>query len=97
MTKGETYAKSVRDGYSLNESQDVLVSHIASTMDLIDNLPATDVVELRQQRLLLSRLLGQLALPEADAEVFNQRKSERSQQTSRAARIRWGTERVNNA
>jgi hypothetical protein len=91
MTAAEKFAAKVRTEYMLNEAQDVLVDHIAATMDLITKLPATDVVELRQQRLLLSRLLGQLNLPEVDAE---DRKTVTSRQASRAARARWARDAV---
>jgi hypothetical protein len=63
-------------------------------MDLIASLPATDVVELRQQRLLLSRLLGQLDLPEADAGAVQERRDRTSRQASRAARARWARQEV---
>jgi hypothetical protein len=89
MTTGAEYAEKVRAEYVLNESQDVLVDHIAATMDLIDTLPLTDAVELRQQRALLSRLLGQLNLPDADDAVVKARQSQTSRQASRAARARW--------
>jgi hypothetical protein len=46
-------------------------------------------VELRQQRALLSRLLGQLNLPDADDAVVKARQSQTSRQASRAARARW--------
>lgn len=84
-SRGDSWAAQVRETYVLNESQDVLVGEIAATMDIIDGI-AGDVVELRQQRQLLSRLLGQLGLPDSDD---GNPTSTPSQRGRKAARARW--------
>lgn len=51
------------------------------------------VVEARQGRLALGRLLGQLDLPDADEKP----RSEASKRAQRAANVRWGLEREKEA
>jgi hypothetical protein len=85
-TRGARYATAVRSAYDLNESQQVLVDEIAATIDVIDRLPAAKVAEARQQRILLGRLLGQLALPDVGA---LDRATVTTIKATKAARARW--------
>lgn len=93
MTRGEKFAKAVRAQYGLNLAEDVILTEVATTMDVLDALPASATVEARQQRALLSRLLYQLALPE-EGETSEDRKKLTSVKASRAARARWNRDVV---
>lgn len=88
-TRGASYAESVRAGYELNESQDVLVDEIASTLDIIDRLdPLADEQELRAQRVVLLRALGALALPDA-GDTSGKRPTVGRLRAAKAAQSRW--------
>jgi hypothetical protein len=56
----------IRNHQALNASEKVILDEVAAVIDTIDELPATAIVEKRQQRTLLGKLLGQLALPDED-------------------------------
>jgi hypothetical protein len=90
MTKGTEWAAAVRDAYVLNEAQDATVDVIADTLDAIQSLPAREVVERRQQRVVLLRALGALALPDADGETSTATVSAKAR---KAARVRWDRQR----
>jgi hypothetical protein len=67
-----------------------LLAEACATLDLIDALPASEAVELRQQRIVLSRLLGQLALPrDGSAAAGLSIVSGPSVRGRRAAEARW--------
>lgn len=94
-TRGARYAEAVRSEYQLNESQDVLVDEIARTMDTIDLLPVADVRETRAQQTILSRMLGQLGLPDIGQEAGRQTAT--STRARHAADSRWAQKRAERA
>lgn len=89
-SRGETFAASVRDEFTLNQAESILVDEVAAVLDVIDEMPASRVTELRQQRILLSRLLSQLALPESGGDA--PRPKSTSTKARKAARARWNKE-----
>lgn len=63
-TRGAKFAAAVRADFDLGDPvYEILLDEAASVIDELDGLPAGAIVERRQQRMLLSRLLSQLALP----------------------------------
>lgn len=67
LSRGEKFKRRVhRDHDALNASEEVILQEACAVMDTIDELPATAIVEKRQQRTLLGKLLGQLNLPGVD-------------------------------
>lgn len=67
-SRGRVFQRDVMANYSLNESEVLLVAEISAVLDVIDGLPPAAIAEARLQRTILSRLLGQLDLPQTDAE-----------------------------
>lgn len=93
-TRGQRFRTQVkREHDGLNLSETVLLDEIVGVMDTIDGLPAGQVTEKRQQRILLSRLLGQLALPADDGEP--EVLSQASLRGKRAAEAKWRKEKNN--
>jgi hypothetical protein len=88
-TRGAKFAAEVRAAYELNESQELLVDEITDTLDIID--ATTDVIERRQQRVILLRAIAALALPDA-GDTTGKRPTSTSVKASRAARARWARE-----
>jgi hypothetical protein len=88
-TRGERFAKAVRDDFDLGDpGSELLLDEIAAVVDTIDRLPTDAITERRQQRLLLSRLVGQLALPNPDDDTPGE--PPRSVHARKAAAARWG-------
>lgn len=89
-TRGARFAREVHEQYEgLRPDEELLLAEIASTIDQLDALPASEVAERRQQRLVLSRLLGQLNLPEQKDQPSISGPSVRGR---RAAEARWRRE-----
>jgi hypothetical protein len=92
MTKAKSRGQRWRDemlaGYEWRPDERLILEEAAATVDAIDQ--ATAVVEKRQQRLLLSRLVGQLAVPDGDGRPSMDGKSVRGR---RASEARWRRER----
>jgi hypothetical protein len=87
QSRGAQFREDVLADYDLGTSERLLLDEAAAVIDEIDALPAGQIVERRQQRMLLSRLIGQLAEPDAkgdsgpvDGKVLRGR---------RAAEARW--------
>jgi hypothetical protein len=87
-TRGDRYKAAVLADYELNESQLLLVDEIAAVLDTIDGLAASKVAEIRQQRILLSRLLSQLALPDVGTGEVRPA-TWASDRARKAAQTRW--------
>jgi hypothetical protein len=82
-SRGETYKKKILDNYALEEGELIQLEEIADTIDIIEALKAhvqevghtvagrvnPSIVELRQQRIALMRLIGALGLPALDEET----------------------------
>ncbi|MEX1046935.1 MAG: hypothetical protein WD757_00580 [Actinomycetota bacterium] len=88
--KGEEFADLVRARYELNEAESVLVDQIAEVLDVLQG-GGLALTEQRHWRTLLSRLLGQLALPEVGD---GKRPTVTSRKAATAARGRWRREVV---
>jgi len=91
LTRGQLFRRRVRRDHELTPAEDLLLDEVAEVIDTIDALPPTQATERRLQRVLLSRLLGQLALPTDDGSP--QVLSPASSRGKRAADIRWKRER----
>jgi hypothetical protein len=92
VTPGDLWAADVRETYELNPADELTVDLIAETLDAIEELPASAVVEKRQQRVVLLRALSQLALP--DDHGAQRPALSASQRGRKAARARWDAERA---
>lgn len=92
LTRGETWRAEVEELYELqNPAEQLLVAECAATIDAVDAAP--NLAEKRQQRVLLSRLLGQLNLPALDGTTDRPAMDGRSVRSRRASNIRWQRER----
>jgi hypothetical protein len=85
-TRGAKYRAEVLAANDLRPDEKLILDEIAAVIDELDGLPKANVVERRQQRNLLSRLLGQLPLTEAPDKPPMTGKSLRAQA---AANARW--------
>jgi hypothetical protein len=90
-TRGERFARGVRESFELNLSEDALVDEIHRSLDILDRLPASEVMEIRLQQVTLCRLVSALALPEPASAA---RTSVDTQRARKAARSRWGEPRA---
>jgi hypothetical protein len=90
MTKRSTkFRNSVTEEFDLNAAELLLVDEIAAVLDTIDG-GGLSTAEERQQRVLLSRLLYQLSLPEAGVPMTPEdRATVTSLKARRASRARW--------
>jgi hypothetical protein len=85
--RGERRWKALTEAADFDELEIELLAEFCAVLDEIDALPPTAVVERRQQRLVLSRLAGQLALPGEDGS--RGRVDGYSVRGRRAALVRW--------
>jgi hypothetical protein len=84
-TRGTRFAREVRAAYELSLAEEVLLDEAAEVIDILAT--ALPVGEARQQRLLLSRLLGQLNLTLDDEPAKPM--DGKSVRGRRAAQARW--------
>jgi hypothetical protein len=66
-TRGTKFRDALLDEYDFRTDELLLLDEIAAVIDTIDR--TKEVQECRQQRLLLSRLLGQLGVPNDDGKA----------------------------
>ena len=98
--RGKAFWTHVTSVFELSEVELQLLVEAVRTIDVVESLeraardaesPAAQLTvlrEVRQQRLVLGRLLGQLALPDEDGEAMPTATSRRA---SKAAHARWYT------
>jgi hypothetical protein len=83
-TRGQRFAESVREEFDLGDPvYELLLDEAAAVIDELDGLAPSAIVERRQQRIVLSRLLSQLALPGPDDAT------PKSVHARKAAEARW--------
>lgn len=86
-TRGDRFREQVLAEHELNASETVLLDEVAATMDEIDTLAPGAIVERRQQRHLLLRLMQAIPIPDDDGEPAVP--SAATIRGRNAARARW--------
>ena len=91
MKRSQRFRKDALDAAEFDANELVLLDEACAVIDEIEGLPASAIVERRQQRALLSKLLGMIPLPhDADDPGIPAGLSVRGR---RAANARWRKER----
>ncbi|MEX1264953.1 MAG: hypothetical protein WEE66_13650 [Actinomycetota bacterium] len=89
-SRSEQFRADIEGAYDLDAPERITLDELCRAIDVIDRLdPVADVVEIRMQQMVWSRLYGQLNLPEADGTML----AASSSRGKRAADIRWKRER----
>jgi hypothetical protein len=88
-TRGARFKADVLAAYDLRPDELAVLDEIAKTLDILDD-PGLAITEQRQQRLVLSRLLGLLALQDEAAPRPSM--SGKSVRARRASEARWRRE-----
>lgn len=100
--RGAAFSRKAKAAYQFNADELEILLEAARQLDLVERLHAIvsadgpmlgdrlhpAVTELRQARDLLRKLLGQLAIPDADADA-DKSTSARSHKARHAAEVRW--------
>jgi hypothetical protein len=91
MTRGEKFKADVLAKWDLRPDELAVLDEIAKTLDILDD-PGISITEQRQHRLVLSRLLGLLALTDGPQEKLSM--SGKSVRARRASEARWRREQA---
>lgn len=95
-TRGAKFREDVLEEFELTSAERVILDEVVRTLDTIDSLPADAVAEQRAQRVVLSRLLGQLNLPTSNASAEPKPSmSGKSVRARAAAKARWSRQAAN--
>jgi len=89
-TRGERFKAKVLEKYDLGLAETVLLDEIAATLDVLDDVTLGDTAK-RQNRVVLSRLLAQIAL--ADESGQPTMLTGTAMRAQRASQERWRREK----
>jgi hypothetical protein len=92
-TRGERFAAKVREDYELGVAEDLLLDELASAIDTRDARPSSDDAGRRGWAVIISRLVGQMALPDLETGETSVVMNGKSRRAKRASDARWRRER----
>jgi hypothetical protein len=91
QTAGQRFAAKVRDEYDLGVAEELLLDELADAID--ERRKATGDVARRGWAVIISRLVGQLNLPDLDTGSTSVAMSGTSRRAQRASVARWRREK----